>query len=85
MYIQQQDWNGAVVVANDFDPSSLPDIYVANARFLSERKDFAQAEALCLQAKMPEAAIKIYKESGQWEEALRVAETYVPFMTEEIF
>lgn len=84
MYIHQQDWNGAVGVANDFDPSSLPDIYVANARFLSGRKDFAQAEALCLQAKMPEAAIKIYKESGQWEEALRVAETYVPSMTEEI-
>ena len=33
---------------------------------------------------MPEAAIKIYKESGQWEEALRVTETYVPSMTEEI-
>ena len=46
MYIHQQDWNGAVGVANDFGPSSLPDIYVANARFLSERKDFAQVEAL---------------------------------------
>ena len=84
MYIHQQDWEGAVGVANDYESSSLPDVYVANARVLAEQKDFAKAEALCLQAKMPEAMIKIYKESGLWEEALRVAETYAPSLVEEI-
>ena len=84
MYTHQQEWGAALRIANEYEPKAVPEVYEAQVRLLAEARDYPKAEALCVQSKMPETAIKMYKEAGMWEEALRVAETYAPSMVDEI-
>ena len=72
MYIHQQDWAQAGRVAEQYDPSAMPDVFVAQARVAVERKDFTRAETLFISAKKPELALKSYKEAGRWQDAIRV-------------
>ncbi|GBG75311.1 hypothetical protein CBR_g19943 [Chara braunii] len=48
MYIHQQDWASATHVAEAYDPSSISDIQVAQARLMIGLKEYAKAEALFL-------------------------------------
>ena len=78
MYVHQQDWAAALRIAEGFDPASLGDITLAQAAVCVERQDYAGAQAMFLKAKRPEAAIQMYKQARKWEEAIRVAEDYLP-------
>ena len=40
--------------------------------------NWPEAEGFFLRAKQPEAALTMYRKAGLWNEALRVAEDYLP-------
>ena len=84
MYIHQQDLAQACRVAEQYDPSAMPDVFVAQARVAVERKDFTRAETLFISAKKPEFALKSYKEAGRWQDAIRVAKRNLPHKLSEI-
>ena len=84
MYVHQQDWVGAMRVAENYDPTSVLDIQLAQAKVCIERKEWSKAEAMYLKAKRPEQAIRMYQEYKMWEQALRVAEDYLPSKVQEI-
>ncbi|ESP05446.1 hypothetical protein LOTGIDRAFT_228027 [Lottia gigantea] len=78
MYVHSQDWDAAQRVAEAFDPESVSDVLVGQARFAFDEKEFAKAESYLLRAQKPELAVKFYRDSGMWQDALRVCKEYVP-------
>ncbi|OWF38575.1 intraflagellar transport protein 172 homolog [Mizuhopecten yessoensis] len=78
MYVHNQDWDSAQRVAESHDSDSVADVLVGQARFAFEEKDFTRAESYLLRAQRPELAVKYYKDSGMWQDALRVCKEYVP-------
>eukprot|EP00667_Euglena_gracilis_P000220 EG_transcript_220 len=84
MYIHQHDWINAMRVADTYDPSSITDILVAQARVAFERKDYEHAEQFLLRASKPELLVKIYKEACMWSDAQRIAREYCPQRLPEV-
>ncbi|KAH8862639.1 Intraflagellar transport protein 172 like [Schistosoma japonicum] len=84
MYVHNQDWDSAARVASEHDPDSVNDVLLGQARLAFGEKDFVQAEALLLRAQRPDMAVRAYREAGMWEEAIRVAETYLPNRVQEL-
>ncbi|KAI9178878.1 hypothetical protein H9P43_005540 [Blastocladiella emersonii ATCC 22665] len=78
MHIHNEDWDAAQRVAETHDPPAVPDVLCGRAKVVFGKGDPAAAEALCLQAQRPEAALALYKEAGKWADALRFAKEYVP-------
>ena len=44
----------------------------------AEAQDWATAEAAYVKARQPAAALHMYKAAGLWEQALRIAEDFLP-------
>lgn len=84
MYVHQQDWANAMRVAEQCDPASVADVFVAQARVLVERKEFQRAEGLFISASKPELALQAYQEARMWQDALRVAKRYTPHKLSEV-
>jgi intraflagellar transport protein 172 len=84
MYIHQQDWANAMRVAEQCDPASVSDVFVAQARVLVERKEFQRAEGLFISASKPELALQAYQEARLWQDAMRVAKRYLPHKLSEV-
>ncbi|KAH9500287.1 hypothetical protein Btru_073626 [Bulinus truncatus] len=78
MYVHNQDWDSAQRVAEAHDQDSVADVLVGQARFAFEEKDYSKAESYLLRAQRPELAIKFYKDSGMWSDALRICKEYLP-------
>ncbi|KAG1667872.1 Intraflagellar transport protein 172 [Nymphon striatum] len=78
MYVELQDWESAERVAETHDPDLVSDVFVGQAKVAFEAQDYQKAESCLLRAQKPEIAVKFYKESGMWTEALRVCKEYVP-------
>ena len=51
---------------------------------LADARQYGEAEALLLKAKRPEVALKMYREARLWDDAIRVAEDYVPGRAQEL-
>ncbi|GMH45662.1 hypothetical protein BSKO_13619 [Bryopsis sp. KO-2023] len=84
MYLHNEDWEAGMAVAEQYDPTSISDILVAQAQTASRCKQFSLAESLYIKAKRPELALKMYRDSHCWRDALRVAEDYLPSKVQEI-
>ncbi|GAX77698.1 hypothetical protein CEUSTIGMA_g5141.t1 [Chlamydomonas eustigma] len=84
MYIHNQDWDAAMRVGEQYDPSSVSDVLIAQARVAIERKQFTSAESLFLRAKRPELVLKMFRDQRMWHDALRIAEDYLPGKVAEI-
>ncbi|XP_071532014.1 intraflagellar transport protein 172 homolog [Panulirus ornatus] len=78
MYVHAQDWESAQRVAEAHDPDSVGDVLVGQAKVAFTDRDYPRAEALLLRAQRPELAVKFYRDSNQWTEALRVCKEYLP-------
>ncbi|XP_050690071.1 intraflagellar transport protein 172 homolog [Eriocheir sinensis] len=78
MYVHAQDWESAQRVAEAHDPDSVGDVLVGQAKVAFTDRDYPRAEALLLRAQRPELAVKFYRDSDQWMEALRVCKEYLP-------
>lgn len=90
MYLHNGNFEDALRVAeNSADEECVKDVLTSQARSLLERKrrsldDMLRAESLLLRAGRIEFAVKVYRESGMWEEALRVCEQYAPHLIDSI-
>ncbi|KAK7085982.1 hypothetical protein SK128_023173 [Halocaridina rubra] len=78
MYVHAQDWESAQRVAEAHDPDSVGDVLVGQAKVAFNERDYPRAESLLLRAQRPELAVKFYRDSNQWSEALRVCREYLP-------
>ncbi|VDK73481.1 unnamed protein product [Litomosoides sigmodontis] len=78
MYVHNQQWENAERVAKQYNPEVLSDVYIREARMAIERKDFTRAESCLLRANRPEIILRYYKESGMWQDAIRIARDYLP-------
>ncbi|KAI5074597.1 hypothetical protein GOP47_0010558, partial [Adiantum capillus-veneris] len=84
MYINQKDWKAALRVADLFQPSALADILVSQAQFFVQDNELKKAEALFIQAKKPELAVWMYKSRNLWDDAICVAQKFMPDGLNEI-
>jgi intraflagellar transport protein 172 len=57
---------------------SVADVLVGQAKVAFEASDFTKFESLLLRAQRPELAVKQYRDSGMWPEALRLCKEYLP-------
>lgn len=53
-------------------------IFLAQAAAAAQEQQWQMAESFFLKAKRPDAAIATYREAGQWQAALKLAEAYQP-------
>ncbi len=71
-------------MARQFHPESVPKVFMNQAKFHLERRDFGKAEQCYLNAKDPEKAIDMYMEARMDGEALRVAQKHAPHLAIKI-
>ncbi|XP_060947369.1 intraflagellar transport protein 172 homolog [Limanda limanda] len=79
MYVHNKDWVSAQRVAEGYDPESVSEILVGQAKSCFEQKDFQKAEAFLLRAQRPELVVNYYKEADMWSDAMRICKEYLPF------
>jgi intraflagellar transport protein 172 len=84
MYQHQKDWHSALQVARQFHPESVKSVFLNQAKFFMDRRDFAKAEGCYINAKEPESAVNAYMSEKMYGEALRVAKKHVPHMVYKI-
>lgn len=84
MYVHQQDWANALRVAENFDPTSVPEVYTAHARVKTDAGEHRGAEELYLAASRPELALVMYQEADMWPEALKLAQMHLPHRVAEV-
>merc|ERR1712127_822391 len=84
MYEHKQDWHSALQVARQYHPESVTKVFLNQAKFQFERRDFGKAEQCFINAKEPEKAINMYQEARMYGEALRVANKHAPHLVSEI-
>ena len=78
MYVHNQDWDSAQRVAEQHDEDSVADVLVGQAKVAFEAGDLQKFEGLLLRAQRPELAVKQYRDSHMWPDALRVCKEYLP-------
>ena len=78
MHLSKGDWVAAEQLAEQHDPEALNQILVSRAQASLEAGDFQQFETLILRAQQPLLLLQGYKDSGRWQDALRVAKEYLP-------
>jgi len=84
MYEHQKDWHSALQVARQYHPESVKTVFLNQAKFFLDRRDFAKAEGCFINAKDPESAVNMYMEERMYGEALRVANKHAPHLVFEI-
>mmetsp|Transcript_21808 Transcript_21808/g.16157 ORF Transcript_21808/g.16157 Transcript_21808/m.16157 type:complete len:99 (-) Transcript_21808:759-1055(-) len=84
MYEHKQDWHSALQVARQYHPESVTKVFMNQARFFLERRDYGKAEQCFLNAKEPDKAINMYQEARMFGEALRVAQKHAPHLAVQI-
>ncbi|TPX43982.1 hypothetical protein SeMB42_g04483 [Synchytrium endobioticum] len=84
MHIHNQDWERAMLVVEKHDPDSATEVLVAQAAALFNKKEYGKTETLLLRAQRPDLAIKMYKEAGQWKDAIQFAKEHAPSKLAEV-
>jgi len=84
MYVHQQDWVNALRVAESYDPATVADVLIAQARTKADAGDQRGAEELYLSAARPELALVMYQEADMWPEALKLAQLHLPHRAAEV-
>jgi intraflagellar transport protein 172 len=84
MHIHAENWDAAQTVAEAYDPASVYEILVGQAKVLFNQKDYAKTETLLLRAQKPDIAIKLYRDAQMWREAIRFAKEYLPARVSEL-
>lgn len=60
----------------------LAEVYVEEAKSALEQRNTERAESCLLRTNRPDVILAYYRETGMWEDALRIARDYVPDMLE---
>ncbi|KAI8611221.1 hypothetical protein BC830DRAFT_1069003 [Chytriomyces sp. MP71] len=78
MYIHTENWVEALHVAETYEPTSVPEVLISQAKVAFDRKDFSAFETLMLRAQRPDLTLKLYKDNDMWKECLQFAKQHVP-------
>lgn len=78
MHLSRGDWLAAEQLAEQHDPEALNQILISRAQASLDAGDFQQFETLILRAQQPLLLLQGYKETGRWQDVLRVAKEYLP-------
>lgn len=84
MFEVQYDFHSALQIARQYEPQSVQAIFINQANYFKERRDYQKAEIAYVSAKKPEFAIQLYMDMHQFGEALRVAKKHAPHLVNEI-
>lgn len=84
MYVHQQDWRNALRVAESYDPTAVPDVYIAQARVKIDAGEHKHAEELYLAASRPDLALSMYQEADMWPEALKLCQLHLPHRVADV-
>eukprot|EP01138_Halocafeteria_seosinensis_P002138 gb/GECG01002188.1/.p1 GENE.gb/GECG01002188.1/~~gb/GECG01002188.1/.p1 ORF type:complete len:1780 (+),score=281.74 gb/GECG01002188.1/:1-5340(+) len=84
MYIHQKDWPSAKRVAENCDPSSIPDVLVAEANSCAQHNEHDRAESLYIDARKPELAVEMFITAKQYSDAVRVAKRHLPHKVKDV-
>jgi intraflagellar transport protein 172 len=84
MYVHQQDWVGALRVAENYEPAAVSDVYTAQAKIKAEAGEYDTAKDLYISAARPELALLMYQEAQMWPEALKLAQMHLPHRVGEL-
>ena len=84
MYVHQQDFASAGRVAETYDPTSVPDVYIAHAKVKIENNDYRAAEELLLTISRPDLALTAYQDADMWQDAQRIAQLHLPHKVAEV-
>ena len=74
----------AIRIAENYDPSAIPEIYIADAKAKAEIGEFKVAEDLYVSASRPELALTMYEDADKWTEALKLAQMHLPHRVAEV-
>ncbi|KAL9645308.1 hypothetical protein ABK040_002508 [Willaertia magna] len=77
MYMHHTDWENAMRVAETHDPSLINYILEFQADLAFQNREFEKAEKLYLEARNPEKLIEKYKSIHRFQDAKKIAETYL--------
>ncbi|CUG89196.1 WD40 repeat-containing protein, putative [Bodo saltans] len=84
MYIHQHEFDSAMRVAENHDPSAIPTVCIAHARVCFQAGNHRDAETLLLRANSPDLLLKFYREARMFNDAQRIAREYCPEKLAEI-
>ena len=84
MHVHNEQWERALEVAEKYEPESVGDVLIGQAKICFDRKDYAKMETLLIRSPRPEIAIRFYKDAGMWKEALSFAERHLPSKVAEL-
>ena len=84
MYAHLENWEEALRIAEEYDPSSVGDVLAEQGKKAFQAANYSKAESLLLRAQKPEIVIVLYKEALMWKEALRFAKEYIPSKVAEL-
>jgi intraflagellar transport protein 172 len=84
MHCHARDWAAALRVAAAHDAAAVPGVLCARGDAAAAAGDLADAEDAYIAAKAPERAIKMFREAGLWDDALRVAHALRPDAAREL-
>lgn len=96
MYLHRNKFDDAIRVAEQQgiqgeDDETIKDILTSQARFLFEQMKrinnfdrLDKIEALLLKADRIEQAVRIFRDTGLWENAIRIAEQYCPHLLDSL-
>lgn len=83
MYNDQQDWDNAMRVAEQFCPDAISDVHIAKGNFYESQKDSRRAEQAYIRGKRPDLAIAMYKKAGMLDEAQRLINEFKLYSIQE--
>ncbi|KAI9201990.1 uncharacterized protein BJ171DRAFT_584638 [Polychytrium aggregatum] len=84
MYIHNENWDAALTVAETYEPNSVAEVLIGQAKVVFDKKEYTKAECLLLRAQRPDIAIKLYKDANMWKEAINFTKEYLPHKVAEI-
>lgn len=84
MYTHSSDWDSALRVAEQNLPEAINEVLMSQAAAALELQNYNDYERLLIRAERPEIIVQNYKENCMYDDALRIANEYVPQAVPEI-
>lgn len=78
MHVHGGDWKAAIKIAEKFVPDAVNEVLVNQANAALEARNYHEYETLLIRAERTDLIINHYKEYSMWNEAIRIADEYMP-------
>ncbi len=84
MYIHQKQWENAIRVSQIHEPNLIQQIYKAHGIVSQENNNLIDAEKWYIEGNSIEDAIKMYEDRLMYNDALRLAEQFMPSLVHQL-